>query len=125
VPLAGTSPRARSIERGDGAVRSAHEAVTYSACVKVPARDRPGWVDVYAEGPTRARHIERGDGTVRNADVRMIYYVARIKVISSNRNYRVDAKGEGALEWARASAGSVERDDGAVASPHVAMGNIA
>jgi len=98
--------------------------VKYVARVTVISGNRPGWVDVKAEGPTRARHIERGDGTVRSADVRMIY-VARIKVISSNRTYRVDAKGEGALPGTRASAGSVERDEGAVASPHVAMGNIA
>jgi serine/threonine protein kinase len=38
---------------------------------------------------------------------------------------RVDVRGEGALPGSRASAGSVERDKGAVASPHEAMGNIA
>ena len=48
-------------------------------------------------------------------------YVARISVISINRACRVDARGEGALLGSRASAGSVERDKGAVASPHEAM----
>jgi len=43
--LAGASARARSVDRGNGAVRSAHETVIHVACVKVFSRDRSCRVD--------------------------------------------------------------------------------
>ena len=65
----GTSPRARSIERGDGTLRGAHEAVPHIVCVNVLSCSRACRVDVIAEGPTRAWHIERVEGAVRSAHV--------------------------------------------------------
>ena len=39
--LEGTCARARNVERGDGTVRGAHEAVIDVARVRVLSRDRP------------------------------------------------------------------------------------
>jgi hypothetical protein len=70
--------------------------VTYRVCVHGHAHDGPHWVDASGERAlagafTRARSIERGDGAVGSAHV-PVKYVARIKVISSNRTYPLRAK---------------------------------
>ncbi len=48
-------------------------------------------------------------------------HVARVSVVSRHHPRRVDAQGESALEGACASARSVERREGAVGSPQVAV----
>src|ERR1700751_2915334 len=72
--LEGTSPRARSIKRGDGTIRGAHEAVKYVARVKVISGNRTCGIDVKGEGAldgacARARSIERGEGAVGSAHI--------------------------------------------------------
>ena len=61
--LAGTCPRARSVESDDGPVPSAHKTVNRSARVSVASRDRPCRVDgerdcALARACTPARSIE-------------------------------------------------------------------
>jgi hypothetical protein len=68
--LAGAGPRARSVECGDTAVRSAQETVKHVASVRVASRDCPCRVDgergcALAGTCTRARSIECGDGRLR------------------------------------------------------------
>jgi hypothetical protein len=49
--LQGARARARNIDRGDGTVRGAHEAVNYVARVKVRSRDGPLRVDAERKVP--------------------------------------------------------------------------
>src|SRR6478736_8986110 len=70
--LPGTCAGARGIERGDTAVRSAHEAVIHITGVRVHSRGRSRGVDAAGRGAlagtcARARNIERGDSAVRSA----------------------------------------------------------
>ncbi len=58
---------ARGIERRDGAVGSAHEAVTHEVCIKVESRDRAHSVDGVGVGEYGASGIEFGDDAVRSA----------------------------------------------------------
>ena len=72
VPVPEPVQAAWSIERGDGAVRSAHEAMIHVAVVIVLSRNLACRIDVKGEGAlakTRysARHIERGQGAVGSA----------------------------------------------------------
>ena len=52
----------REIERGEGAVGAAHEAVIHAVCVAVGPRDRPTRVDAGGLGECGARGIERTEG---------------------------------------------------------------
>ena len=109
--LAGACTRAWSIERREGAVLSAQEAVVHIARVNVESRDRPRRVDVPGEGAltracARARNVERGDSTVASAQ-EAVGYVACVNVVSRDRPRRVDAEGDGALERTSARARNV------------------
>jgi hypothetical protein len=102
--LAGACARARSIERRDGPVSSAHVAVIRRVCVDVSSWDRPRRVDGTAHRAlhcafARARRIERRDSAVSSAH-EAVKYGVRVNVISSNRTCRVEAIdccGKGAL----------------------------
>jgi hypothetical protein len=126
--LAGAGPRARSIERGDGTIRGAHEAVPYVVRVKVLSCNRTCRVDVKGEGAlagafARAGDIKRGDEADRRAHVAVSETVC-IDVKARDCLCRVNTISVGAVEWAYTRAWNVERDEGAVASPHVAMVTI-
>src|SRR6266446_1263827 len=127
-------PRARawSIERGDGAVRSAHEAVKHVARVKVLSHSRACRVQAIDRCGSSAleracacaRSIESGDGAVRGAH-EAVNHVARVKVVSRNRACRIDVLAKGALARTRARAWSIESREGAVGSAQVAVVHIA
>src|SRR5262249_44644180 len=105
--LAKTRARAWRIERGQGAVGSAQEAVDHAEDTVV-TRDCPRGVDAVSKGVRRARPIERGEGAVRSAH-EAVTHVARVMDDARDCSRRVDPKGEGALEGARARARSIER----------------
>ena len=105
--LAKTRARARRIERGQGAVGSAQEAVDVAADTVV-TRDRARGVDAVSIGVRRARPIERGEGAAGSAH-EAVTHVARVMDDARDFSRRVNAKGEGALEGARARARSIER----------------
>src|SRR5260370_41973867 len=73
--LEGTCACARNVDLGDGAVRSAHEAVNHIAPVKVEAGHRPCRVDASGQFANRAlagacpcaRSFDRRVGAVRAA----------------------------------------------------------
>src|ERR1700751_4966361 len=86
--------RAGNIEAGDGAVRSAHEAVKYVTRILGSSRDGPLRVDAFRKGAlegararARARDVECGDSAVRGAH-EAVKYVVCVKVPSGNRTSR-------------------------------------
>ena len=94
--LAGACARVRSIKRSDGAVRSAQEAVNYSARVNVASRDRLDGLMLPARvpwpGPVPAPGTSKVViGTVRSAQ-ETVKHSARVGVASRDRPCRVDAK---------------------------------
>ncbi len=112
-----TCARAGSIERGDGAVWSANEAVLHGVIVKVPPCNRPRRVNVLSGSAivracARAGSIERSDGTVGSAH-EAVQRIVRVKVRSRNRPRRIDAESGGECR-----ARSPERGDSAVGSAH-------
>ena len=116
--LAGTCARARGIERGDSAVRSAHEAVIHIARVRVPSSDRTlridgQWLGALEGTCARTRRIEGRESAVRSAHV-AVNHIARVGVEPFNRSYWVDAIGDGALELACARTRSIEGSESAV-----------
>ena len=119
----------RAFERGDGAVRGAHEAVMDVARVDVNSHNRSPWVDGRALSAlkcsfTRAWSIERGDDAGR-ASHEAVNYVARVSVPSLDGPPRVDAHGRGTLEQACSRARSIELGDGAVRGAHKAVSYVA
>jgi len=95
----------RRVERGDGAVRGAKEAVNTIA--RIESRDRPGWVDGDRHRECRARRIEHGEGTVRALQIAG----RRPRQHSSrDRPSRIDGRGDARI--------CVDYSKGAVGSPH-------
>ena len=83
VPWNGTCARARNVERGDSAVRGAHEPMIYITRVNVVSLNRSCLVDPEGEcalewACARARNIERGHSAVRSAQDAVIH-IARVK----------------------------------------------
>ncbi len=107
---------AREIERGEGAIGGAQEAVNPEACFFVASRDRARRVDALGDGAGGARGIERGEGAVGSAK-EAVPPKTRVCVGSRNRPRRVDARRAGPKNSAR----SVERGEGAVGSAKEAM----
>src|SRR5260370_41857026 len=70
-PLAGDCARARSVKRGEGAVASAHEAVSHKACVCVVSREHSRRVDVVGEGVRAEASAGGGGGKGGEAAVAM------------------------------------------------------
>jgi hypothetical protein len=129
-PLVHACTCARSIERSDDTVTSAHEAVIHLARVNVISRNRPYWVDALAERTlagacTRTWNIERGDGAVSGAH-EAVSYVARVKEHARDGPRRVDACCTRALAHVHdcPRAWSIERRDGAVRSAHEAVNPV-
>jgi hypothetical protein len=112
--------RALGIERGNGAVTSAQEAVCSAAGVSVGSRGRPRRVDSDAEHPrtlegacARARNIERRERTVGSPQ-EAVRHEARVVIVPRDCSFRVDAiaVGEGVQgTW------SIERRYRAVGGP--------
>jgi hypothetical protein len=105
---------ARSIKRGDSAVRSAQKAVIHVAGIDVISRDRSRRVNVKGYGAlvaacTRARSIKLGDGALLTAQ-ETAKRVACVNVESTDRPRRVEGVGVGAVD----RAGDMKRCDGAV-----------
>ena len=95
--LESASARARSVERGERAVVSAHEAVVHIALVKVVSRDRARWVVREGDGTLEgvggsasARSVERGERAVGSAHEAVIH-IALVKAGSTDRSRLVDA----------------------------------
>src|SRR5271167_713033 len=115
--LAGTCARIRSVERRDGAVGSAHVAVTYTARVIVVSRNRPRRVETVGaralEGAcARARSVENSEGAVATAQ-EAVAHIVGVTGQSRNRARRVDSPSEGALASGSvcACARGIEPDD--------------
>ena len=122
--LARACAGARSIERSDGAVRIAHEAVPHIARVKVIARDFACWVDVIGvralEGArARARSIEPREGGVGSAQV-AVDHITGVTASSRDCPRRIDAESGGGYHARR-----VERGKGAVRTPQEAVIQVA
>src|SRR5439155_11809728 len=122
---------ARNVERGDGAVRSAHEAVKHIAPVPNGSRNRPRRVDAVLDcrkgalerACARAGTIVRGDGAIPSAYEAVLHEVI-VKGSSRNRPRRVDVLSGGASAGVCARAGSVERSDGTTGSAQEAVKRI-
>src|SRR5262249_34254261 len=118
--LAGACARARSIKRGDGAVWSAQEPVTYSASVNVASRDRFRRVDLAGASTlagtcARTWDVECGDLTIRSAQ-ETVKHITRVIEASRDRACRSDAERGCALAGACSSARNINCADGAVGS---------
>ena len=108
--------RARRIERGHSAVRSAQDAVIHIARVKGSCRDRPCGVKAIAGKNKGAlagacagvRSIKGSDGAVRSAQ-EAVSHIARVNVASRDRLRRIDVAGEGTLAGTCARTRDVRR----------------
>src|SRR4029077_2510394 len=115
--------RARNVESGDRAIRSAQEAVIHIARVKRSPRDCPCGVEAIAgknkgalAGPCAGvRSIKRSDGAVWSAQ-EAVSHIARVNVASRDRLRRIDVAGEGTLARTCARTRDVEGSDGTVRS---------
>src|SRR6266536_1932396 len=124
--------RARSIKRGDRAIRSAQDAVIHIARVKRTSRDRPCGVKAkagknkgaLAGACARVRSIKRIDRTVRSAQ-EAVSHIASVNVASRDRLRRVDVAGKGTLAGTCARARDVEGSDGTVRSAQEAVKHTA
>src|SRR5207248_2880875 len=122
--LAVACARARSVERGERAIRSPQEAMTHIAVVSVVSRDGACRVNAtVAEGALRkrscacTRSIKHSETAVSSAHVG-VNHIGCLTVPSGDRPSRVLAVGAGALASASARARSVENSDGAVPGPY-------
>ena len=120
--------RARGIERGDGAVGSAQEAVKYIARVQVLSCDHICWVDIQcgcalARRCARAWGIERRDGAVGSAQEAVIH-IAGVNVSACDRTRGDNTHRHRTLTGAGARARSIERDDGAFGSAQETVRHI-
>src|SRR2546423_11471176 len=122
--LAVASARARSVERGERAIRSPQEAMTHIAVVSVVSRDGACRVNAtVAEGALRkrscacTRSIKHSETAVSSAHVG-VNHIGCLTVPSGDRPSRVLAVGAGALASASARARSVENSHGAVPGPY-------
>ena len=114
--IEGGPPRTWGVERGEGAVGSAHVAMPDVAGIKVETRDchlRVDAADVGAlEGACAgAWRVKRGDGAVGSTH-EAVDHVAGVKVLSRDVASRIDGIAGGALKGTCARAGSIERDEG-------------
>src|SRR5439155_5563874 len=115
--------RAWNVERGDGAIRSAQEAVIHIARVKRTSRDHPCGVKAKAgknkgalAGPCAGvRSSKRSDGAAWSAQ-EAVSDIARVNVPSRDRLRRIDVAGEGTLARTCARTRDVEGSDGTVRS---------
>src|SRR4029077_5080238 len=83
---------ARGIERGDGAVESAQEAVTHEVGIKVESCYLTRLIDGVGIGKYGAAGVELGNFTARSAHEAVLYR-ARVHVESGDRARRVDSSG--------------------------------
>src|SRR5258708_6015928 len=86
---------ARRIDRGDRPVRGAHEAVTHETCVIIEPRDRPGGIDGVRLSIHGACGIECGEAAIGSPH-ETVSVAARVKGLSGDGAFGVEAKGPGA-----------------------------
>ena len=130
--LAGATPGARNIERGDDTPLIPQETVNRVGSVKVIPIDLPIRADCEAKrsltgARARTRRVERGDGTIPIPQ-KTVTHESRVSVVSRDRAVRVDELGavirKGALTVPRARTRRIEDGNHAVIGANVAVGRI-